>query len=59
MLGRRSSSFGAVIQALTIALHHAADRKEVKTHQTARRSSLEKENNIVPPKKALAEASAP
>jgi predicted NBD/HSP70 family sugar kinase len=29
MLGRRSSSIGAVIQALTIALHQIADRKEV------------------------------
>jgi len=29
MLGRRSSSIGAVIQALTIALHLIADRKEV------------------------------
>jgi len=29
MLGRRSSSLGAVIQALTIALHQVADRKEV------------------------------
>ncbi len=37
MLGRRSSSIGAVIQALTIALHQVADRKEVvprvKTHK--------------------------
>jgi glucokinase-like ROK family protein len=30
MLGRRSSSMGAVIQALTIALHQVADRKEVR-----------------------------
>jgi len=30
MLGRRSSSLGAVIQALTITLHQVADRKEVK-----------------------------
>jgi glucokinase-like ROK family protein len=29
MLGRRSSSIGAVIQALTIALHQIAERKEV------------------------------
>jgi glucokinase-like ROK family protein len=29
MLGRRSSSLGAVIQALTIALHQVADKKEV------------------------------
>lgn len=29
MLGRRSSSMGAIIQALTIALHHVADEKEV------------------------------
>jgi len=29
MLGRRSSSIGAVIQALTIALHQITDRKEV------------------------------
>jgi len=29
MLGRRASSVGAVIQALTIALHQVADRKEV------------------------------
>lgn len=29
MLGRRSSSMGAIIQALTIASHQVADRKEV------------------------------
>ncbi len=29
MLGRRSSSMGAVIQAITIALRHVAERKEV------------------------------
>ncbi len=29
MLGRRSSSIGAVIQAITIALHQVTDRKEV------------------------------
>jgi glucokinase-like ROK family protein len=33
MLGRRSSSMGAVIQALTIALHQVADRKEVRINQ--------------------------
>jgi glucokinase-like ROK family protein len=38
MLGRRSSSMGAVIQALTVALHHVADRKEVRLSQTARKS---------------------
>ena len=31
MLGRRSSSMGAIIQALTIASHQVADRKEVVT----------------------------
>lgn len=40
MLGRRSSSMGAVIQALTMALHQVADRKEVLTNQTARLASL-------------------
>jgi glucokinase len=30
MLGRRSSSMGAVVQALTVALHRVADRKEVR-----------------------------
>ena len=35
MLGRRSSSMGAVIQAMTMALHQVADRKEVLTTQTA------------------------
>ena len=38
MLGRRSSSMGAVIQALSVALHHVADRKEVRLPQTARKS---------------------
>ena len=33
MLERRSSSMGAVIQALTIALHQVADRKEVRIKQ--------------------------
>lgn len=41
MLGRRSSSIGAVIQALTIALHQVADRKEVRLLQTAREQNLE------------------
>jgi glucokinase-like ROK family protein len=40
MLGRRSSSMGAVIQALTIALHQVADRKEVMVSQTTLKSSL-------------------
>jgi glucokinase-like ROK family protein len=35
MLGRRSSSMGAVVQALTIALHQVADRKEVVIAQKA------------------------
>jgi glucokinase-like ROK family protein len=35
MLGRRSSSMGAVVQALTIALHQGAERKEVRLTQTA------------------------
>jgi glucokinase-like ROK family protein len=34
-LGRRSSGMGAVIQALTIALHQVAERKEVRFPQTA------------------------
>ncbi len=41
MLGRRSSSIGAVIQALTIALHQIADRKEVRLPQTTHSKSLE------------------
>jgi glucokinase-like ROK family protein len=41
MLGRRSSSIGAVIQALTIALHQVADRKEVRFSQAAPKKSLE------------------
>jgi len=41
MLGRRSSSMGAVIQALTVALHHVADRKEVRHTRTAPERSLE------------------
>ena len=40
MLGRRSSSMGAVIQALTIALHHVADRKEVRVKQKTPARSL-------------------
>lgn len=40
MLGRRSSGMGAVIQALTIALHQVADRKEVRFIQAARSESL-------------------
>jgi hypothetical protein len=32
---------GAVIQALTVALHQAADRKEVRHLQTAPEKSLE------------------
>jgi glucokinase-like ROK family protein len=38
MLGRRSSSIGAVIQALTVALHHVADRKEVMAIPAAQQS---------------------
>ncbi len=41
MLGRRSSSIGAVIQALTIALHQIADRKEVRFPQMTQPKSLE------------------
>jgi len=40
MLGRRSSSMGAVIQALAIALHYDADRKEVMVARTNQESSL-------------------
>ena len=40
MLGRRSSSMGAVVQALTMALHQVADRKEVMTIQATRLASL-------------------
>jgi len=36
VLGRRSSSMGAVIQALTIVLHRDADRKEVRATKSAR-----------------------
>ena len=39
MLGRRSSSIGAAIQALTIALHQIADRKEVISAPAARKKS--------------------
>ena len=41
MLGRRSSSIGAVTQALTIALNKVACRKEVRFPQLAHNSSLE------------------
>jgi len=34
MLGRRSSSLGAVVQALTIALHQVTERREVRSIQT-------------------------
>jgi predicted NBD/HSP70 family sugar kinase len=40
MLGRRSSSMGAVIQALTIALHQAADRKEVRLSRTTHKNPV-------------------
>jgi predicted NBD/HSP70 family sugar kinase len=40
MLGRRSSSMGAVIQAITVALHQVADRKEVKLSRTTRKSPI-------------------
>lgn len=40
MLGRRSSGMGAVIQALTIALHQITDRKEVRFTQATRSKSL-------------------
>jgi glucokinase-like ROK family protein len=40
ILGRRSSSMGAVIQALTVALHQVADRKEVMGTQMTRTASL-------------------
>jgi len=40
MLGRRSSSLGAVTQALTLALHQDADRKEVMFTVKARPESL-------------------
>jgi len=36
VLGRRASSMGAVIQALTIALHQDANRKEVRATKNAR-----------------------
>jgi glucokinase-like ROK family protein len=35
VLGRRSSSMGAVVQALSIALHQVAERKEVRRTSTA------------------------
>ena len=40
MLGRRSSGMGAVIQALTIALHQVTDRKEVRFTKATRSKSL-------------------
>jgi glucokinase-like ROK family protein len=39
MLGRRSSSMGAIIQALTIASHQVADRKEVISTPAVRKKS--------------------
>jgi glucokinase-like ROK family protein len=39
MLGRRSSSMGAIIQALTIASHQVADRKEVISAPALRKRS--------------------
>ncbi|MBN2386234.1 MAG: ROK family transcriptional regulator [Anaerolineales bacterium] len=42
MLGRRSSSLGAIVQASTIALHQCADRKEVKKPKEIRSESLMK-----------------
>lgn len=42
MLGQRSSSMGAVIQALTIALHQVAERKEVRLSPTTPKKSLVK-----------------
>ena len=39
MLGRRSSSMGAIIQAITIASHQAIDRKEVVSNHVARFAS--------------------
>ncbi|MCS7011516.1 MAG: ROK family transcriptional regulator [Anaerolineales bacterium] len=41
MLGRRSSGLGAVIQALTIALHRMVDSKEIKVSQQARFQNAE------------------
>jgi len=40
MLGRRSSGMGAVIQALTIALHQVTDRKEVRFTKATHSKSL-------------------
>ncbi len=40
MLGRRSSSMGAIIQALTLALHQVADQKEVVPDSTAHKSPV-------------------
>lgn len=40
MLGRRSSSLGAVILASSIALHQVADQKEVMSSQKAQKKSL-------------------
>jgi glucokinase-like ROK family protein len=42
MLGRRSSSMGAIIQALSIALHQVADRKEVKPSPNAPKKNIAK-----------------
>ena len=41
MLGRRSSGMGAVIQALTIALHQVTDRKEVRFTKATHSKSLD------------------
>jgi len=48
MLGRRSSSMGAIIQALTIALHQVADRKEVRHPLKAQQKSLVKSEQTIP-----------
>jgi glucokinase-like ROK family protein len=45
MLGRRSSSLGAIVQAITIASHQVADRKEVISAPAARLKSRV-ENNL-------------
>jgi glucokinase-like ROK family protein len=42
MLGRRSSSMGAIIQAITIASHQVADRKEVRPSLSVQKKNTTK-----------------
>lgn len=50
LLGRRSSAMGAVVQALTIALHQVADRKEVRLPHVTSSKSLSFSKSLLIPK---------